>query len=334
MKCSSEEYSGLVTFYANKMIFDGTLWNLVSQEGNFMSFRGNEKVVTDTGEKYLYKCWLYKRVNPSLYYYFPMTEMFQGQRGHVSADNLLDICDYCTNTEAKLHILHPAGTPCECTPECSQLAMNNSCTGAKHDTSSTNCVSGTTTAIETSVADDATTTIPGTTTAITTKETETTTLPITMTSLSSTVITTTTKETEITSLLITTTQLSPTTTDKPAETTATSTVQTTAEEPSDPITTTRPTTSTSQNKDIISALDRIGLTEDAFVGVVSGSLVFVYLVVAIVGCACCVFILGRRRKRNRNGKESQENLVPEGANQFHNKSYLDSLPQVFHRIDE
>lgn len=45
----------------------------------------------------------------------------------------------------------------------------------------------------------------------------------------------------------------------------------------------------------IFVLDRLGLNKDVFVGVVFGSLFFVYFVVVIVGCVCCVFILGRRR---------------------------------------
>uniref|UniRef100_A0A8W8KZD4 Uncharacterized protein n=1 Tax=Magallana gigas TaxID=29159 RepID=A0A8W8KZD4_MAGGI len=262
-KYNSEEGNGFIIFYAKNMVENGIQWNLVSLTGNFMSFQRINKVTTDTGEKFLYKCWLYKRVKSTLYYFYPMTGIFKNQRAHVSADDPLDVCDYCTNTEAKLHILYRAETSCECTPECSQLTIYNTCTRANHDTSSTNCVNGTT--------------------------------------------------------------------------------ATTAEAPYDPITSTKPTTSrpdetneeTSTNhKKSISALDRLGLNEDAFVGVVSGSLLFVYLVVAIVGCACCVFILGRRRNRKRKEKESQENLVPERANYFQNKSYLDSLPQVFHRIDE
>lgn len=372
----SDEGNGFIIFYNEKMVFNGVIWNLVSLTGNFMSFQRDGKVTIDTSEKFLYKCWLYKRVTPSLYYFFPMTGMFQNQRAHVSADDPLDVCDYCTNTEAKLHILYPAGTTCDCTPECSQLTISNKCTGANHDTSSTNCVSGTTTtaAAETTTAIETTTTLPITTTlsSTTTKtnEAETTTLLITTTPLSST----TTKD-ATTALKITTTALSSTettikqattigsiyltttfeTTDPPAAATTTTTttaaalpttiltLQSTAETPYDPITSTKPTTSRPDEtneetstiyKKNISALDRIGLNEDAFVGVVSGSLVFVYLVVAIVGCACCVFILGRRRKRKRKGKESQENLVPEGVNHFQNKSFLDSLPQVFHRIDE
>lgn len=31
------------------------------------------KVTTDTGEKFLYKCWLYKRVKSTLLYFYPMT---------------------------------------------------------------------------------------------------------------------------------------------------------------------------------------------------------------------------------------------------------------------
>lgn len=363
---NSEEGNGLIIFYKGKMVFNGKeVWNLVSLTGNFMSFQRNDKVTTDTSEKFLYKCWLYKRVTSSLYYFFPMTGMFQNQRAHVSADDPLDVCDYCTNTTAKLHILHPVWTPCECTPECSQLTISNKCTGANHNTSSTNCVSSTT-AVEITTAIETTTTLPVKTTLSSTttetKEAETTTLPITTVPLSSTATTTT--------LQITTTALSSTettikqtatinsiyltttleTTDPPATTTTAAalpttifTLQTTAETPNDQITSTIPTTSrpdepkeetsTNHKKDI-SALDRIGLNEDAFVGVVSGSLLFVYLVIAIVGCACCVFILGRRRTRKRKEKESQENLVPEGANHFQNKSYLDSLPQVFHRIDE
>lgn len=262
------------------------------------------------------------------------------------------------------YVLHIAETSCECTPECSQLKIYNTCTRANHDTSSTNCVNGTT-AVDTTTGIETTTTLPKTTTlSSTTTETkeETTTLPITTTPSS---FTTTTKDTR-TSLQITTTALSSTTTaikettttiarinltstletTDPHETalpTTILTLQTTAEAPYDPITSTKPTTSrpdetneeTSTNrKKNISALDRLGLNKDAFVGVVSGSLLFVYLVVAIVGCACCVFILGRRRNRKRKQKESQENLVPERANHFQNKSYLDSLPQVFHRIDE
>lgn len=366
-KYNSEEGNGFIIFYAKNMVENGIQWNLVSLTGNFMSFQRINKVTTDTGEKFLYKCWLYKRVTSSLYYFYPMTGIFENQRAHVSADDPLDVCDYCTNTEAKLHILYRAETSCECTPECSQLTIYNTCTTANHDTSSTNCVNGTT-AVDTTTAIETTTTLPKTTTLpSTTTETkeETTTPPMTTTPSS---FTTTTKDTT-TSLQITTTALSSTTTtmkettttiarinltstlettDPPATTTTAlpttiSTLQTTAEAPYDPITSTKPTTSrpdetneeTSTNhKKNISALDRLGLNEDAFVGVVSGSLLFVYLVVAIVGCACCVFILGRRRNRKKKKKESQENLVPERANHFQNKSYLDSLPQVFHRIDE
>lgn len=38
--------------------------------------------------------------------YILLKGLFENQRAHVSADDPLDVCDYCTNTEAKLHILY------------------------------------------------------------------------------------------------------------------------------------------------------------------------------------------------------------------------------------
>jgi hypothetical protein len=70
-------------------------------------------------------------------------------------------------------------------------------------------------------------------------------------------------------------------------------------------------------------------------GVVSGSVIFIYLAAAMVGCGCCLIIFGRRRKRKKRNKESQESLVS-GKMTFQNNidKEFPGLPSVFYRIDE
>lgn len=46
----------------------------------------------------------FKKMSFSLY--ILLKGLFENRRAHVSADDPLDVCDYCTNTEAKLHILY------------------------------------------------------------------------------------------------------------------------------------------------------------------------------------------------------------------------------------
>ncbi|XP_062576842.1 uncharacterized protein LOC134238734 [Saccostrea cucullata] len=334
----SDERSGSIFFYSSRILIHPAInignsnhaqWDFYQEKTNFMAFRSTIKVTINSEEKYVYKCWLYKRENSSLYFFFPMTNLYEGQRVYLSPDDNLDICDFCTHTNTKLYLLHKEEVQCGCTPDCSELTIANSCTGNNFDTSSINCLS------ETSMAATLTTTIQGASseeysenvllTTSPTQKSEKTTAASTILDLESTTLTEkTTQATTITtseSIILTTsvTEISWSTTNSIEESTE---IKTTKNQENTIVSTIRQTNNSK-------------IDPDALVGIVSGSVVFLYLAAALIGCGCCLFILGRRRKRAKKEKESQENLVSNEmfSSQINLKSPV-NFPPVFDRIDE
>ncbi|XP_061170181.1 mucin-5AC-like [Saccostrea echinata] len=355
----SNEGNGNLYFYTSHFLIippitigvsQHRLWDFIASKTNFMAFRSQNKVTINSEEKYIYKCWLYKRENSSLYFYFPMTSIYEGQRVYPSTDENLDICDFCTHTDTELYVLHKNEVPCGCTPKCSELTIENSCTGKNFDTSSINCLSETSSAITTTIQEASTkeysedkslTTSPTlesdkTTAASTHLDVESTTLledtaqaTITAKSItaSSTTSETTTKSTSdistaaITRPTLTTEITVPPTTNSVEENTEIKTTEKVHNQENPNVSTTKQSTN-------------LGIDPDALVGIVSGSVVFVYLAAATIGCGCCLFILGRRKRRKKE-KESQENLVSNEVSTSQN-SFKPSVkfPSVFDRIDE
>ncbi|XP_048778644.2 uncharacterized protein LOC125682224 [Ostrea edulis] len=336
----SDEGDGSVYFYASSIVLQPTVsvggvqiptWNLVATKTNFLAFRSPNTVSIDSEDKYIYKCWLYKQQNESLFYYFPMTGVFEGQRVYLSIDGNLDICDFCTDINSELYTLHQETVPCGCTPLCSELTIQNTCTGTHYDTSSTNCLSELSTSVSVSTTTEETSTQQSSETRslITSPASET----------STTIMTSTASETPTTIMTSTVSDTSTalmTSTASANDLLTSVTVATTNEsvESTDGITTENAQgTTISGNKDI-PASEKLGMDPDDLLWVVSGSVMFIYLAAAMVGCGCCLILLGRRRKQKKKDKESQESLVP-GKRTFQNNfNILSGLPSVFYRIDE